>query len=257
MLRAPRRSSPVLDATERFAADTREHELHVLHDDGLYRHLRCKRPDDYFYGFDIVTWPGYLAYVGDMGDYLFSRVRDMFEFFASGTSLYEHRINPSYWAEKIQGGGERPAESFSERAYQRVVHEWRDEVISDTLLARYATDCEHFDAWLGLGCTRPYGGKLALSWSLGAADLDVVPFADLAKIDDFRSEVDWQLLRHDVYSEEMAYRLLDGFEWCGAYNEQPVEIEEAWELGSFREFDFRFIWACHAIVWAIARYRAL
>jgi hypothetical protein len=65
-------------------------------DDGLYRHLRF-RAESWAYGYDIVTWPGYLAITGDVGDYVFSRVADMFGFFRSD----QGRINPTYWAEKI------------------------------------------------------------------------------------------------------------------------------------------------------------
>lgn len=51
---------------ERFLKDVSEHELTVLHEDGLYRHLRFARPNSGQYHFSIVTWPGYLAYTGDM-----------------------------------------------------------------------------------------------------------------------------------------------------------------------------------------------
>lgn len=241
-----------------FTSDIREHELHVLRDDGLYRHVRCMRPGTYCFGFDIVTWPGYLAYVGDMGTFVFSRIRDMFEFFDSGAE--RHRINPDYWSEKLQGGGERPAMEFSEDAYTRAVREWRDHVIEDTLLGRYATDCEHHGAWLGLGCSPPYTaarGKLALEWSIGTDPYEVVPLSGLAKIDDFKYEVEWQLLRSEVYSEERAYHLLSEFEWKDSYDDKdPIEIHDAWDtLGSFREFEFRFLWCCHALVWAIAKYK--
>ena len=52
---------------ERFAKDTATHAMTILRDDGLYRHLRFKRPNTSSYYFDIITWPGYLAITGDMG----------------------------------------------------------------------------------------------------------------------------------------------------------------------------------------------
>jgi hypothetical protein len=88
------------EIAERFAKETAEHEMTVLHDDGLYRHLRFKKQGTSFYWFDIVTWPGTLAIRGDMDGYMFSRVTDMFEFFRSDKG----RINPHYWSEKTEGG---------------------------------------------------------------------------------------------------------------------------------------------------------
>lgn len=81
----------------KFNGDTENHQLSILHDDGLYRHLRFKAPDSGFYWFDLITWPGNLTITGDMGTYTFRRVEDMFTFFTG-------YINTSYWAEKLQNG---------------------------------------------------------------------------------------------------------------------------------------------------------
>jgi hypothetical protein len=86
------------DAEARFPQDIAQHQLVVLRDDGLYRHLIFSRPTTGIQRFDIVTWPGYLAYVGDMGDFVFARIPDMLEFFRGDG------INPGYWEEKIQAG---------------------------------------------------------------------------------------------------------------------------------------------------------
>jgi hypothetical protein len=69
-----------------------------VREDGLYRHIRCSRPDTGCGSFDVITWPGYLAFVGDMGDFVFSRLPDMFNFFRGP----DGRINPGYWAEKVK-----------------------------------------------------------------------------------------------------------------------------------------------------------
>lgn len=71
------------------------HTLEVRKDDGLYRHLVLSNGGSSFYRFDLVTWPGYLAFTGDMGAFVFSRIPDMFAFFR------EKEINASYWAEKV------------------------------------------------------------------------------------------------------------------------------------------------------------
>src|SRR5690606_1795679 len=72
------------------------HEMTVLLDDGLYRHLRFARPDSYCMSFSLVTWPGYLAYSGDMGNFVFTRLPDMFAFFRGPLDS----MSRDYWAEK-------------------------------------------------------------------------------------------------------------------------------------------------------------
>jgi len=52
--------------------------------------------------FDLLTWPGYLCYTGDMGTYVFRRLHDMFQFFRRGESIGERCIDIRYWAEKLE-----------------------------------------------------------------------------------------------------------------------------------------------------------
>lgn len=106
----------------RFARDTAAHTMTVLHDDGLYRHLRfTSNPRGYGeYWFDLITWPGRLAMCGDVGDdYVFSRLPDMFEFFRDDRRW---GINPHYWAEKL-GGGRSSVQEYSEDAFRQIVRE--------------------------------------------------------------------------------------------------------------------------------------
>jgi hypothetical protein len=124
------------EARERFIGDTAEHEMTVLHDDGLYRHLRFKRPDESFYWFDLITWPGVLVISGDVGAYTFSRLEDMFEFFAGsrahGFGDAQWGINPGYWAEKLRGPANMPtdvlARTYSEDKFKALVRGWAEEV---------------------------------------------------------------------------------------------------------------------------------
>lgn len=105
-----------------FTEDTSNHVLTVLRDDGLYRHLTCGKPGTIVYRFDIITWPGYLAYVGDMGDYVFRRIPDMFSFFGSDG------INPDYWSEKVVAECRDRVREFSVERYRERVEEWRDDL---------------------------------------------------------------------------------------------------------------------------------
>jgi hypothetical protein len=81
---------------EIFLRDIKNHECNILKDEGVYRHIHCRSPKTTSMWFDIITWPGYLAYTGDMGSYMFSRARDMFSFFRNNKC----EINTDYWAEK-------------------------------------------------------------------------------------------------------------------------------------------------------------
>jgi hypothetical protein len=110
------------ESAARFARETRGHEMTVLHDDGLYRHLRFSSSARGYgeYWFDLITWPGRLAICGDVGDgYIFSRLPDMFEFFRADRRW---GINPHYWAEKL-GGGRRSVKTYSEELLRQLVTE--------------------------------------------------------------------------------------------------------------------------------------
>lgn len=174
-------------AKERFLNEIARHELAVLRDDGLYRHLRCQRPGTYVMGFDIITWPGYLAYTGDMGCYVFSRVQDMFEFFRGDN------INPDYWGEKCQAVDRHsPIVEFTPEAYERALREFL-QGIDDEEFARRALR-------------------------------DLLPAP--------RYEERETIHRTCTYDRRLA---------------------SFYEMNC-REFSFRFVWCCYAIVWAIKHY---
>ncbi len=123
------RSEPEKWAANATAKEFAEHELTIMRDDGLYRHLRCQRPKSWMYGFDIVTWPGSLVVQGDIGTFAFKRVTDMFEFFENS----RREINPGYWAEKAvafdRHGGPRDTtlESFERRVREWIASEAGDD----------------------------------------------------------------------------------------------------------------------------------
>lgn len=82
---------------EEFLERFKKHELTIFHDDGLYRHIRMSVGNSWYDQFDLVTWPGHLAYSGDLGDFTFQRLDDMFEFFRGHDTP-----NPYYWSGKLQ-----------------------------------------------------------------------------------------------------------------------------------------------------------
>lgn len=88
---------------ERFLKDIQDHEMNIIRDEGLYRHIRYKRPGSMSYYYDLITWKGHLCITGDMGTYVFSRIEDMFEFFVDEEDLGNNKltINPYYWQQKV------------------------------------------------------------------------------------------------------------------------------------------------------------
>src|SRR4051812_43422698 len=105
---------------ERFLADVTDHRMEIIRDDDLYRHIRFQRPQALSYYFDLVTWPGHLVITGDCGSFMFSRIRDMFEFFEKSSG-----INPRYWSEKLLGpNANRAVRTFSDDKFNQAVGEW-------------------------------------------------------------------------------------------------------------------------------------
>lgn len=109
-------------ARRSFDENTSEHVMTVLHDEGLYRHLRFAQPGTGIFHFDIITWPGHLTISGDMGDgWSFGRIEDMFNFFRAGRE--PHRINPSYWWQKMPHQLRDAAKKYSAEEFRSIVKE--------------------------------------------------------------------------------------------------------------------------------------
>lgn len=119
---------------DQFSKDVKDHQLTIIKDDGLYRHLLVKKPGTIESHYEIITWPGYLCYCGDMGTFVFERVEDMFCFFRKTPGM----INPSYWAEKLQAtdrtdGHRKFCRDEFERAVTEVLNNWLEAVADDDL----------------------------------------------------------------------------------------------------------------------------
>lgn len=91
-----------------FLADVADFKMTVKRDDTInYRHLVFGRPGSSCQQFELITWPGHLCIAGDMGTLVFQRMDDMFKFFRPESgSVDALRINPEYWAEKLQGANQ-------------------------------------------------------------------------------------------------------------------------------------------------------
>lgn len=115
-------SNAVEHARAQFATETTEHQMTVLHDDGVYRHLRFAKPGTGIWSWNLITWPGHLAVAGDVGNgWSFSREHDMFEWFGDG------EINPSYWWQKMPHQLRTAGKHYSEDLLKQLAHEHIEE----------------------------------------------------------------------------------------------------------------------------------
>ncbi len=112
-----------------FRREVRDHAMTVLLDAGLHRHLQFRKPGTSCCGFDIVTWPGYLAFSGDMGSFVFQRLPDMLQFFRRDTQDGELSINPAYWSEKLEAIDRCSGHAqYSEAKFRQRIAEWLKDV---------------------------------------------------------------------------------------------------------------------------------
>ena len=133
---------------EQFLNDVKNHELTIHQNNGVYRHLTFANPNDCDKYFNITTFPNHLVITGDMGALVFSRLHDMFNFFRSD----DLRINPGYWAEKIQSASyQGKIESYSEfdtDEVKRFAQEYLDDFLEQNMLSELDKEelLEEFDS---------------------------------------------------------------------------------------------------------------
>lgn len=117
---------------ERFKRDVESHEMVVFRDEGVNRHLRFRAPGTMDMHFDVVTWPGYLCYTGDMGTYVFRRTHDMLGFFRPGPGDKPYQIDFRYWAEKVESSDRYDGlAAFSFKKFKAAVKDYVERATSD------------------------------------------------------------------------------------------------------------------------------
>ena len=195
--------------TDQFTRDVAEHQLTVIRDDDLYRHLRLARPGTGINHFDIVTWPGHLSLGGDRDGFVFARIPDMFEFFRAKSGWNTNSINPQYWAEKLTV--QVPVKTYDVNIFRQYING----AIND------------------------------------AAD-DYPGLAGHAR----------RLIRY-AESDGAFEREDDAREWLRDFKfvvpavvpVRQFQFLDTWEC-DFTDWDFHYLYACHAIQWGIDQYDA-
>ena len=210
---------------ERFLRDVAKHEMTVIRDDGVHRHIRYKQPDSSMMFFDLITWPGFLCYCGDMGTYVFQRTQDMFGFFRKNGRL--DGIDRRYWAEKIEAADRTGVEKHSHDEFTRQITDWVDQQAEGD-----KPDDDEPE-------------QLVL-WSEAYAEL--------------RAEVESEVLSADS-NEVRCFDAANDFTHAGdawkAFHGPNAKFRFAdfWEVDT-KEYTSRFLWCCYALAWGIEQYDA-
>jgi hypothetical protein len=232
------------DVAESFRRDTAKHEMTVLHDDGLYRHLRFRSPENGFYWFDLVTWPGVLAINGDMAGSMFARLTDMFEFFRSG-AFGSDRINPGYWAEKIRAGSH--VKEYSEERFRQLVTEDAEgsaadypglmDAVREQILN--SDDIVYEDSARGLLDEFEHGASVTARCTCGGIREGISETEATGWRVSHPATAPSGSGRHIVTTGRVeGFRFSDTWEW------------------DLSEWSHQFLWCCHAIQWGIGQYDA-
>jgi len=72
--------------------NARDYKMEIMGDDGdVFRHLSFRHDRKIKDSFEITTWPYHLCISGDMGTFVFSETRDMFDLFGGGKPIPDYR----------------------------------------------------------------------------------------------------------------------------------------------------------------------
>lgn len=213
---------------ESFLKDVEKHEMKVLQDNGVYRHLRFASTGEHSWNqwFDIVTFPGRLVYTGDMGTYVFARLEDMFQFFRDGRDDGKLHINTGYWGEKL----EAVDRSNGYRQYNA-------ELVREQVK-------EHVDDWIEENRISKEDAKALRADLKEKIIYDEGQHEAYRTIDGFSHKIGedayWRQETKALVASKTpkfdTFQFQDIFEW-------------RWE-----DYGYHYVWCCYALAWAVQEY---
>ncbi|MFD4943052.1 hypothetical protein ACFWNT_11045 [Streptomyces sp. NPDC058409] len=264
-------TNPYVQSYATFLHETAEHELVVLYDDGLYRHLRIQKLGIRMWSWDITTWPGHLATSGDIADgYMFARLPDMLDFFyiTKGHRDYYSDGAPSidfhYWAEKICGGRSHEAKKYDSDVFLQHVKDAleEDEELGLEAQAEHEKIVEvaqrvcrrhNIPYALYLADLRERSGSRYGGLEIDADDSDGLEYFGLPIPEISPAERRAELLAdaqlHAESEHEAREWLRDDREACAIFGE---DAHYEWDL---RDYDIHFLFTCYCIDLAVRLYR--
>ncbi|MFJ5724746.1 hypothetical protein [Streptomyces sp. NPDC093149] len=273
-------TNPYAHAYADFLRETAEHQLVVLHDDGLYRHLRIQKPGTRMWSWDITTWPGHLATSGDIADgYMFTRELDMIDFLSVSRRCRDYysdgapSIDVRYWAAKLCGGRAHEVKKYDQDVFLRHV---KDSLGEHEDLGDEAQHFRERQLALLLRLHELRGldeaamqERLRAHWRKELSDVELWAADDLSdgQFEKLDSEFDWSELADAPVSEqspaERAAEILaearmyagdehEAREWLHENSETFGEDTWEWDL---RDYDIHFLFTCYGIDLAVRLYR--
>ncbi|MEV0443591.1 hypothetical protein AB0I84_23460 [Streptomyces spectabilis] len=259
-----------------FRRATAEHQLVMLHDDGLYRHLRIQKPGTRMWSWDITTWPGHLA---TSDGFVFTRLEDVIGFFDISEWNRDYysdgapSIDVRYWAEKLSGGrwhevkkydvgvfirhvkdslseheelGDE-AQHFHEQqlALLRKLHELRgldEAMMQEHLQAYWKDELSEAELWAGDALSDEQFEKLDAEFDWSAlTDVPMPLIAPAERAAEILTEA-----RMYAGSEREAH------EWL--HENSEIFGEDTWEW-DLCDYDLHFMFTCYCIDLAVRLYR--
>jgi hypothetical protein len=204
-----------------FLKDVATHQMTVIRDDGVNRHIRFSRPDTSCYHFDLITWPGKLCYTGDMGTYVFSRIEDMFEFFRADREYGKTKgrnlsINLGYWSEKLlavdggRSGGN--VQEFDEERFNQVI-------------------MEHLVDWVKSHKDSTTKEQRRDLWD---AVIDEV----------INAEGDSGGMRKQIAGHDFHHKVNSKIDFY---------FQDLWDYHT-QKYTYHFVWCCYALAWGVEQY---
>lgn len=199
---------------ESFLKDVSNHVIEIIRNDGISRHIRLRKPGTMSYHFDLITWPGYLCYTGDMGTYVFRRLEDMFTFFRKGNDYRDEdpmtHIDHRYWAEKLEATDKGDGfQQFDKAAFKREITQQRRR-----LLVEYTREWDTED-------------RQSL-WD---------------ELEDVKNAGD--------DDEHRAFAAVWDFSF--RYRQKCIQLSTD-DFPRCKQYTHRFLWCCYALRWGINKY---
>lgn len=226
----------------RFARETAGHEMTVLHDDGLYRHLKFMNPEHGSFGaFELITWPYNLVVkTGWTFHFDIDATPDMLDLFRK--TAFSGEINPGYWSEKVRAGRDE-IEGFDDQLLKREIASTLAQWMRDDLDSRVASRAKELgftqeELKTAPGIRKELARQVRSEWRAANRQLREAVHEHFFG--------DWT--DYNVEYESEAHRALHDFSFRpegqdGGYPYHFADWHE-WRLGDYTP---GFLWSCHAI----------
>lgn len=228
---------------EFFAIDTAKHEMKILLDQGLHRHVRFMDPKRSGYWYELITVPGALIFRGDYESHVFARERDMFGFFRSNPDRLTHRISAAYWAEKLTSDRDC-VKTYSQAKFEQLVKE----------ATVWAIQSGQAPRGIGKAVRERILGDEDIHYEEGARQaLDSFEHGAKTKLECYGCRQTLEIDADDVTPTE--WRQKHAGHATTSQHIEGFRFGDTWEW-DFKDFEHGYLWACHAIVAGIERYDA-